>query len=116
MCGLEIDLGMMADIGRAKYVTEYDGGIVVKGFSSMFVLTAQTAHSVNWHFIYEEDGCRIPYHSASKYDRFSKGPPKKNHDVSVLGFSRNFIGWASSAILRTGNSSIPTKLRVVIAY
>jgi len=100
--GLEIPLKMMASLAEATYATDFDGGILIKGFSAMFIPVVRIQNSVLWHLLYEDDGGRISYFLANRYNRCSSVPGAGNVDVSLLGSSRNFLGWVSSAVLKAG--------------
>jgi hypothetical protein len=98
--GLEIPLNMMAGLGEASHVTTFDGSLVIKGFSTMFVPTGRTQNSVFWHFLYEENLSRISYLCAR--ERCSNQVLIESGDAILLGSTRHFLGWASSAETRTG--------------
>jgi hypothetical protein len=103
--GLEVPLNMMTSLIEATYATDFDGGIVIKGMSSMFIPTKRIQNSVLWHFLYKEDGTTISFLSATQHDRCSSMPGPDNVDISCLAGSRNFIGWTSSSNLKAGGSS-----------
>ncbi|RFU26150.1 hypothetical protein B7463_g10188, partial [Scytalidium lignicola] len=98
--GLEIPLGMMAGLGRTPIANVFDYGLVIKGFSTMFVPTKRVENSINWHFLFHEDECHISHLEAGQpcNDRVSTDVL----DVSSLEDSRNFLGWSSSVQLFTG--------------
>jgi hypothetical protein len=100
--GLEIPLNMMAGLGEATRATNFDGSLVMKGFSTMFVLTGRTENSVLWHFLHEKYQNRISYLCARQ--RCSNPVPIGSEDVVSLESTRHFVGWASSAVTRTGKS------------
>lgn len=95
--GLEISLNMMAGLGQATRVTNFDGGLVIKGCSSMFYPTQRIQNSVLWHFLVNENGKRMSYLSA-------EGCRASIHDVDAacLEQSRNFLGWSSSVEIHAG--------------
>ena len=98
--GLEIPLNMMAQLGEASRATKFDGSLVIKGFSTMFVPTERTGNSVLWHFLYEENQARISYLSARRH--CSNYALIDTVDSLCLNSTRNFLGWASSVVMRTG--------------
>lgn len=100
--GLEIPLNMMAQLGEASRATEFDGSLVIKGFSTMFVPTERTGNSMLWHFLYEENQSRISYLSARRH--LSNQPLIDTVDFLSSNPTRNFLGWASSVVMRTGKS------------
>lgn len=96
--GLEISLEMMARLGGAERATIYDGQLVIKGFSTIFVPTEQTHNSIMWHFILNKNEERISYNDAKK-----RCPAKAVITTySCLESSRNFLGWSTSVLLYTG--------------
>ena len=101
--GLEIPLNMMSGLGQASRATNFDGGIVIKGFSTMFCPTKRVKNSILWHYLYEKDGSRISYLAADE-----RCPSRMRIDVvdtACLRSSRNFLGWASSVEIRAGENS-----------
>ncbi|TVY48628.1 hypothetical protein LOCC1_G003111 [Lachnellula occidentalis] len=99
--GLEIPLNMMAGLGQATRVTNFDGGLIIKGSSSMFYPTQRIQNSVLWHFLVNENGERMSYLSAEGYRA-------SIHDIDAtcLERSRNFLGWASSVEIHAGGKEI----------
>ncbi|KAF2741748.1 hypothetical protein M011DRAFT_514110 [Sporormia fimetaria CBS 119925] len=49
--GLEIPLELLAGIAGVRHAFEYNGGVVMKGFSHMFVPVRKEADRVQWHAI-----------------------------------------------------------------
>ena len=97
--GLEIALNMMAGSGQASCATIFDGALVIKGFSTMFVPMGRIRNSVLWHFLYNKDTSRISYLSAR--ERCSRQALIDTVDVSCLEYTRNFLGWASSVLMQS---------------
>jgi hypothetical protein len=98
--GLELPLNMMAGLGEAFRVTNWAGGLVVKGFSTLFSPIGRFNNSVQWHYLFEKDGGRISYLSAD--DRCPDRVRSSSLDAPCLPFYRNFLGWASSIEINTG--------------
>jgi hypothetical protein len=89
--GLEIPIHMMAALGGASMAVEFNGGIVLKGLSSMFVPIKRNGASIQWHYIRNEDDSRMPY---SEVDDRCPGRAL----VACVGFdslttTRAFLGW-----------------------
>jgi hypothetical protein len=100
--GLEIPLEMMARLGGAERATIYDGQLVIKGFSTMFVPTEQIHNSIMWHFVFNKNEERISYVDAKK-----RCPSKVViMTYSCLDSSRNFLGWSTSILLYTGEYNV----------
>ncbi|PQE07314.1 pfs domain protein [Rutstroemia sp. NJR-2017a WRK4] len=89
--GLEIPIHMMAALGGASQAVEFDGGIVIKGFSSMFVPLKRVGDSIQWHYIKKEDDTRFPY---SEVNHHCPGRALlENVDFKSLTTTRAFLGW-----------------------
>jgi hypothetical protein len=98
--GLEITLDMMAGLSQASRVTNFGGGLVIKGFSTMFCPTKRIKNSVLWHYLFSHDGKRMSYLSA---DMLCGGRARIHEvDIGCLEQSRNFLGWASSVEVHIG--------------
>ena len=98
--GLEISLNMMAGLGEASRVTNFDGGLVIKGYSTMFCPTERIKNSVLWHYLFNHDGNRMSYLSP---DTLCRGRvPIHEVDMACLEYSRNFLGWASNVEVHIG--------------
>lgn len=102
--GLDINVNMMAGLIEATYATEFNGGIVIKGMSSMLFPTKKVQDSVLWHFVRKENGACIPFFEADEYNRCSAMLGPGNVDISCLNSCRNFVGWTRSSILKAGES------------
>jgi len=102
--GLEIPLNIMAGLGEASRITNFAGGLVVKGFSTLFCPTRLVNNSIQWHHLFEKDGSRISYLTAD--DRCPERIKSLNLDTTCLPRCRNFLGWASSVEIHTGKFSI----------
>ena len=103
--GLEIPLNMMAGLGMTDQVITFGNGLVLKGFSSMFVPVKCSKESVQWHFIFNEDISnvdegRISYLEADK--RCSSRLSSEALDSSFLEAARHIVGWSSSVEMLTG--------------
>jgi len=61
--GLEIPLDMISTLAEAHFATVYDSTLILKGLCTMLVPTRQTKDSISWHFLFNENGNRIPYYA-----------------------------------------------------
>jgi hypothetical protein len=98
--GLEISLDVMASLGNATRAAVFNGTLLVKGFSTIFVPTAYAETSVTWHFLFNEDQTRMPYSEASR-----QCPNRISAEVINTTFvekARHFLGWASEVAVYTG--------------
>ena len=98
--GLEIPLNIMSGLGQASRVTNFDGGLLIKGYSTMFCPTQRIKDSVLWHYMFNHDASRISYLSADTL--CGRRTPIHEVDVGCLKHSRNFLGWSSSVEVHTG--------------
>lgn len=57
--GLEISIPMMAALGGATRAVEFEGGLLLEGFSSAFVPLRRFGDSIQWHFIRNDSVCRV---------------------------------------------------------
>ena len=89
--GLEVPLELMAALGGARHVTEFEGGLVLKGHSAMFVPIKFQQNSVQWHLICARGEDRIPYGEASVQCPNRALLEVLNHEK--LSTTRTFLGW-----------------------
>lgn len=93
--GLEIPLEIMAALGGARHVSEYEGGLVLKGYSAIFVPIKCQHNSVQWHLICASGEGRIPYREASIQCPNRALLGELNHEK--LSTTRTFLGWWKEA-------------------
>jgi hypothetical protein len=109
--GLEIPLNIMAGLGQASRATNFDGGLVIKGHSTMFCPTQRIKDSVLWHYLFNQDKSRMSYLFA---DTIHRGRALLHEvDMACLSHSRNFLGWCSSAEIHAG---MLEGVRIVLRY
>ena len=58
--GIECPYSIMTALARIWHPIEHDGGILLKGFSTMLVPISCTAVSIQWHFVSDRVGRRLP--------------------------------------------------------
>ncbi|KAF2235938.1 hypothetical protein EV356DRAFT_90085 [Viridothelium virens] len=104
--GLELSLKMMTDLAEVNFVTHYDMVLILKGFCTMLVPTRHVAHSITWHFLFNQDGKRIPYHSFRDRCPDWIDTDKVTIDLLESGKVRNFVGWASSITRHLGTDDM----------
>lgn len=99
--GLDLSLEMMIALGAAPYATEWDGTLVLKGFSTMFVATQHHEESIVWHFMSNPEKKHISYDAIEKDcpKSPSAGVPLELLDNSE---TRHFVGWVSSVTRHLG--------------
>ena len=88
--GLEIPLDLMAALGGARHITEFEGGLVMKGPSTLFIPTIQNKDLVVWHLIENSSRARIKYEVVRQYQNRVL-LHELNH--SKLQSKRTILGW-----------------------
>ena len=103
--GLEVPLELMAALGGARYVTEFDGGLVLKGYSAMFVPVQRHKHSIQWHLIRHSDEERMLYRQLRNEGLIHAMLDEV--DQKSLQTTRAFLGWwkSSETHLGTGDAA-----------
>jgi hypothetical protein len=98
--GLEIPIQMMAALGGASHAVEFKGGVMLKGFSCMFVPLKRHGNTIQWHFITNEDNNRLEYFRADRQcpDRALLG----SVDRESLTSTRAFLGWWETVTTNLG--------------
>lgn len=89
--GLEISLEMMAALGGARHLTEFDGGLVLKGQSAMFVPTKSCGSSIQWHFVQGTRDDRMPYQELRTQSIRRTLLSEVNYESARS--ARTFLGW-----------------------
>ncbi len=103
--GLEVPLEIMAALGGARHVTEFEGGLVLKGHSAMFVPIKRHHRSIQWHLIWRSDEQRILYRELR--NECPKRAMLEDVDHESLKTTRTFLGWwkSSETHLGTGDAA-----------
>jgi hypothetical protein len=102
--GLEIPIQMMASLGGGSHAVEYESGLVMKGFSSMFMPLQRSSDSIQWHFIRNEDDSRLEYWQAGKWCPGRALLDSVDHDS--LTSTRAFLGWWGTTTTHVGSSDV----------
>ena len=87
--GIELPYSVMTSVARIWHPIEHDGGIILKGFSTMLVPISCTAEFIQWHFISVRVGKRL--RMATFEDRIKDWHRFKSLDE--IGNKRMFIGF-----------------------
>ncbi|KAK0938256.1 hypothetical protein LTR29_010131 [Friedmanniomyces endolithicus] len=98
--GLEIDLGLMAELAKASRVVTFDDLLILNGLCSMLVAVAEAAGSVIWHYILGSVGRPVSLNQAREH---CKQAALVN--ASALPRSRHFVGLTTSSIVLTGTKN-----------
>lgn len=86
--GLEIPLGMMARLAQSNRVYTFLGNIIIKGFSTMIILTEIYPEVAVWHLVHNRNGDRVSYLDHSLV-------PTEGAIASELPQKRHVLGWCS---------------------
>lgn len=100
--GLEIALSLLAGIGGVQHAVEFQGGVVMKGFSHIFVPVRKTDNRLQWHAVSSADpNTYLTYHGGIA----QCGPRALLQDVGLEDISkcRAIVGWCSVAQSRLGS-------------
>ncbi|RYP34301.1 hypothetical protein DL767_004295 [Monosporascus sp. MG133] len=102
--GLEMSVELMAAIVGARHAVTFDGGVVIKGFSSMFVPVMRTRDGIQWHYVANTDPeVQLSYDEGVKQCLNRSLLP--DVDFASLATARCFIGWNSLVEIRVGDET-----------
>ncbi|KAI1305661.1 hypothetical protein F5Y03DRAFT_148704 [Xylaria venustula] len=100
--GLEMSVKLMAGIIGARHAATFDGGVVIKGFSSMFVPVMRTRDGIQWHYVTNSDpDTQLSYEEGVK----QCSNRLLDLDFASLTTARCFIGWNSLVEVRVGDET-----------
>jgi hypothetical protein len=102
LIGLEIPIQMMAALGGASHAVEFKGGLMLKGFSCMFVPLQRHGNSIQWHFITNKDNTRLEYFQADQ--QCPKRALLGSVDQESLASTRAFLGWWGKVTTNLGTT------------
>ncbi|PYH84660.1 hypothetical protein BO82DRAFT_304150 [Aspergillus uvarum CBS 121591] len=92
--GLEIPLGMLAQLVDTTRASEFDEKTLLKGFTSMAIATSYSQNIVLWHFI-QEYGRRMSHLRSEEWPGLSVA-------VQDLKAARHVVGWCPEIKLFAG--------------
>ena len=98
--GLELSLGMMADLARAQRAVTFGGQLLIKGFCTLLVATKLAQDMVLWHMLYNVDGDHINYADPRVRQVLGDGPVSASSET--LETARHVLGWCSDVDNYTG--------------
>ncbi|KAF1950615.1 hypothetical protein CC80DRAFT_482470 [Byssothecium circinans] len=102
--GLEISLELLTAMAGVCHAVEYDGGIVMKGYSHMFVPVRQSGDRLQWHATTSQDSdTRLTYSAGLS----QCGPRALSDEVTLEDIRRlrPIVGWCSIAVSNLGSST-----------
>lgn len=93
--GVEMPLDIMACLAGSHRAIEFDGKMILKGFSTMLTAVKQIDDLLLWHYTFHIDKSRISFLEAA-------APSGAHIHLGLLATSRHAVGWCSSARCHTG--------------
>lgn len=103
--GLEIPIDLMAALAGVRHAVEFQDGVVMKGFSSMFVPVKRKQDRVQWHLITSSDyNTRLTYRDAIQ--RCHDRALLDEVNLESLRETRAIIGWCSVAEISLGRDDV----------
>ena len=102
--GLEMSFDMMVALAGIHHAVTFEGGLLLKGFSTILVPTHIYPESIQWHFLSVEDERLLSY-----------GEVRKSCSTRVLGNKisfesmrrkRAFVGWCKTAETCLGTQGV----------
>ena len=98
--GLEIPIELMAALGGARHAIDWEGGLVIKGHSIVFIPVKRYQDSIQWHIIKTEDDTRFRYSDLSRCEHRRASLSEVDYDS--IGSTRTFLGWWEDAEYNLG--------------
>ncbi|OJD39051.1 pfs domain protein [Diplodia corticola] len=105
--GLEISIDILAAIVGARHAVEYDGGLVLKGFSSILFPVKRQEERVQWHLVLGRDpDKRLTYHDALSLSQSNTRALIEEIDLNSLHSTRAIVGWCSATEILLGSEKV----------
>ncbi|KAI9172522.1 hypothetical protein HJFPF1_02024 [Paramyrothecium foliicola] len=89
--GLELSLGVMAELVQSHYCVRMGDKVMIKGFNSLLIATALAANTIIWHFLFNASGDRISYCDT----RLEEPEHIRTLDLRDIKTHRHIVGWCS---------------------
>jgi hypothetical protein len=102
--GLEIPLEIMAGISGVRHAVEYEGGVIMKGFSNMFVPIKRSGNRVQWHLV-SSLNCETRLSYRDVLDRCQIRASLKEVNLESLRITRAIVGWCSAVSSLLGSNT-----------
>ena len=96
--GVEIPYSVMTSLARVLYPIEFEGGILLKGYSTMLLPTSCTPESIQWHFVSSEGNKRLPTASVKDFN----GNWCKTQQIEDVSEKRSFLGYCERVKVTLG--------------
>lgn len=102
--GLEIPLEIMAGIAGVRHAVEYEGGVIMKGFSNMLVPIKRSGNRVQWHLV-SSPNCETRLSYRDVLDRCQTRASLKEVSLESLRITRAIVGWCSAVSSLLGSNT-----------
>ncbi|KAJ6445358.1 RSC complex subunit Rsc7 [Purpureocillium lavendulum] len=100
--GIEMSVDLMAALAGVRHAVEYQGSVVLKGFSTILLPVKKNANTVQWHLIRNvDDDEPISYKAGISQCKNRVGLDQL--DAKSLRSTRAIIGWCSTAETNLGS-------------
>jgi hypothetical protein len=98
--GIELPFELMTSLARTRYLSNFENGVVLKGFSTILFPTSgiSSSNSVQWHCVSSAGGSRIPILEIRKY------PWVKFTTLEQVKQKRTFLGYYKRAYICVGTT------------
>ena len=100
--GLEISLELMAEIAGVRHAYVFDHGIVMKGFSNMFLPIKRSGDRVQWHLI-SSPHCNTRLSYQEVLVQCPNRALLEEVDLECIKSSRPILGWCTPATSLLGS-------------
>ena len=104
MVGLEMAISLMAVLIGAQRAVQYEGGIILKGYSSAFVPLKRDGDSIQWHYIHNDEDVRLTYGAVAA--RCPGRAMLNEVHMNSLTTTRAFVGWWAATETVLGTASV----------
>ncbi|KAK8224473.1 hypothetical protein HDK77DRAFT_432068 [Phyllosticta capitalensis] len=107
--GLDIPLHLMAERLGTSLATEFDGSLIIKGFSAVLFATKLLENGVmQWHLILNEDGSYLGYND-SRIEQLQASQTRKIglSELNSPSVKKHAVGWCALAQSNTGTLHAP---------
>lgn len=103
--GLEIPLRFMTELCGAIHAVEFDGGVIMKGFSTMLIPVQRYDDVIQWHLIFNDNlDDRLSY--ADGVSRCGKRLSLDEFGLNALATTRAVLGWCNPADIILGKPEL----------
>ena len=99
--GLELPVELMATLGGGRHAVDFEGGLVIKGYSIAFVPVKQYEDTIQWHMVSSSDGTRLRYSDLKMHRAL-----QNEVDYESIRTKRAILGWSRVAQTFLGTAGL----------